>query len=61
MTLRILIFLVLAAMLEVGGDALIRSGLHRRAVVLLLAGAATLVIYGVERSRCAAEKPHECA
>jgi small multidrug resistance family-3 protein len=47
MTLRTLIFLVVAAMLEVGGDALIRSGLHRRGVLLLLAGAATLVIYGV--------------
>jgi small multidrug resistance family-3 protein len=47
MTLRTLIFLVVAAMLEVGGDALIRSGLHRRAVLLLLAGAATLVVYGV--------------
>jgi len=46
MTVRILIFLVLAALLEVGGDALIRSGLQRRGVVLLLAGAATLVVYG---------------
>jgi small multidrug resistance family-3 protein len=47
MTARVLIFLVLAAMLEVGGDALIRSGLQRRGVLLLLAGGATLVIYGV--------------
>ena len=29
MTVRILIFLVLAALLEVGGDALIRNGLQR--------------------------------
>jgi small multidrug resistance family-3 protein len=47
MTLRVLVFLVLAALLEVGGDALIRSGLQRRGALLLLAGAATLVIYGV--------------
>ncbi len=46
MTVRILIFLVLAALLEVGGDALIRNGLQRRGVALLLAGAATLVVYG---------------
>jgi small multidrug resistance family-3 protein len=46
MTVRILIVLVLTALLEVGGDALIRSGLQRRGVLLLLAGAATLVVYG---------------
>ncbi len=46
MTVRILILLVLAALLEVGGDALIRGGLQRRGVLLLLSGAATLVIYG---------------
>jgi small multidrug resistance family-3 protein len=46
MTIRILILLVLAALLEVGGDAFIRSGLQRRGVALLLAGAATLVVYG---------------
>jgi small multidrug resistance family-3 protein len=46
MTARILILLVLAALLEVGGDALIRGGLQRRGVALLLAGAATLVVYG---------------
>jgi drug/metabolite transporter (DMT)-like permease len=34
------------ALLEVGGDALIRSGLQRRGVLPLLAGAATLVVYG---------------
>jgi small multidrug resistance family-3 protein len=46
MTLRILIFLVIAALLEVGGDALIRGGLQRKGVLLLLAGAATLAVYG---------------
>jgi small multidrug resistance family-3 protein len=46
MSIRILIFLVLAALLEVGGDALIRNGLQRRGVLFMLAGAATLVVYG---------------
>jgi len=46
MTVRILILLVLAALLEVGGDALIRAGLQRRGALLLLAGAVTLVVYG---------------
>jgi small multidrug resistance family-3 protein len=46
MTVRILILLVLAALLEVGGDALIRGGLQRRGALLLLSGAATLVVYG---------------
>jgi small multidrug resistance family-3 protein len=46
MTIRILILLILAALLEVGGDALIRSGLQRRGIALLLAGALTLVVYG---------------
>jgi small multidrug resistance family-3 protein len=46
MTVRVLILLVLAALLEVGGDAFIRGGLQRRGVLLLLAGAATLVVYG---------------
>lgn len=41
-----LILLVFAALLEVGGDALIRGGLQRRGALLLVAGAATLVIYG---------------
>jgi small multidrug resistance family-3 protein len=47
MTLRIFFLLVLAAALEVGGDALIRAGLGRRAGWLLLAGGATLVVYGL--------------
>jgi small multidrug resistance family-3 protein len=46
MSIRVLIFLVLAALLEVGGDALIRGGLQRRGALLLLAGALTLVAYG---------------
>ena len=46
MSARIFMFLILAALLEVGGDALIRGGLQRRGVPLLLAGAATLVVYG---------------
>jgi small multidrug resistance family-3 protein len=46
MNIRTLILLVLAAALEVGGDALIRSGLQRKGGLLLLAGAATLVVYG---------------
>jgi len=46
MSIRILISLVLTALLEVGGDALIRGGLQRRAALLLLAGASALVAYG---------------
>jgi small multidrug resistance family-3 protein len=46
MTVRILMFLVFAALLEVGGDALIRTGLQRRGALLLLAGAGSLVVYG---------------
>jgi small multidrug resistance family-3 protein len=51
MNVRILILLLLAALLEVGGDALIRGGLlrgglQRSGALLLLSGAATLVVYG---------------
>ena len=46
MSIRTLVFLVLAALLEVGGDALIRSGLQRRGALFMLAGAATLAVYG---------------
>jgi small multidrug resistance family-3 protein len=46
MNARTLVLLVLAALLEVGGDALIRNGLQRKGVLLLLAGSITLVIYG---------------
>src|SRR5208283_820767 len=46
MSIRTLIFLVLAALLEVGGDALIRGGLQRRGALFMLAGAVTLAVYG---------------
>lgn len=46
MSARILVLLVLAALLEVGGDALIRGGLQRKGIALLLGGAVTLVVYG---------------
>jgi small multidrug resistance family-3 protein len=46
MSTRIIVLLTLAALLEVGGDALIRGGLQRKGFVLLLAGSATLVVYG---------------
>jgi small multidrug resistance family-3 protein len=38
--------LLLAAILEVGGDALIRSGLKTNGILLMLAGAAVLIAYG---------------
>ena len=46
MSIRILLLLILAALLEVGGDALIRHGLERRAAIFLASGALTLVCYG---------------
>jgi small multidrug resistance family-3 protein len=46
MSIRVLILLILAALLEVGGDALIRGGLQRKAAWLLLSGAVTLIVYG---------------
>jgi drug/metabolite transporter superfamily protein YnfA len=46
----ILAVLLLAALLEAGGDALVRKGLHSSAgtprLVFLLAGAAVLFLYG---------------
>lgn len=39
--------LPLAALLEAGGDAVIRRGLHGRRVALLAVGAAVLFAYGV--------------
>ena len=42
----VLPFLVLAAVLEIVGDATIRYGLVRAASVWLLAGSALLVLYG---------------
>jgi hypothetical protein len=44
--MRLFAMLTGAAILEVGGDALVRMGLHRHALALL-AGAACLVTYGV--------------
>jgi hypothetical protein len=44
--MRLLAMLTGAALLEVGGDALVRMGLQRHAIPLL-AGAVCLVIYGV--------------
>ena len=44
--LRIAFVLFGAAMLEVGGDALVRMGLQRRPLPMI-AGAACLVVYGV--------------
>jgi small multidrug resistance family-3 protein len=41
-----LLLLVIAAALEVGGDALIRSGLKGGGVSLMAMGAVVLVIYG---------------
>ena len=46
--MRTLLLLILAAGLEVGGDALMRKGLRSEHLrVLLLAGAAVLAAYGV--------------
>jgi small multidrug resistance family-3 protein len=44
--LRVLVILVLAAALEVGGDALVRIGLGGRSY-MIAAGAVTLLAYGV--------------
>lgn len=46
MILKVLITLVLAAALEVGGDALVRMGLGGRSY-LIAAGGLTLLAYGV--------------
>jgi small multidrug resistance family-3 protein len=46
MNLKIVTVLVVAAMLEVGGDALVRGGLQRKGAWLLLAGSITLAAYG---------------
>ena len=40
------ILLIVAAVFEVGGDALIRAGLKGGGVLLMVGGAAVLVIYG---------------
>jgi small multidrug resistance family-3 protein len=46
MNLKIVTVLVMAALLEVGGDALVRGGLQRKGAGLLLAGSLTLAAYG---------------
>ena len=46
MNFKILVILVMAAVLEVAGDALVRGGLQRRGGWLMLAGALTLATYG---------------
>lgn len=46
MILKILFLLIVAAALEVGGDALVRSGLEGRSY-LIAAGGVTLLIYGI--------------
>ena len=45
--MRTLLVLLLAAVLEVGGDALLRAGLKGKGALLLAAGAAALILYGV--------------
>jgi small multidrug resistance family-3 protein len=48
--IAIFVLLTISACLEVGGDALARSGLHSHGMpryLLLLASAATLLIYGI--------------
>lgn len=47
MTLSAWIVFVLAALLEVGGDALIRKGLRTSGVVLVLVGFVVLGAYGI--------------
>jgi small multidrug resistance family-3 protein len=44
--MREALLLVTAAILEVGGDALIRAGLKGSGIFFLIAGAAVLVVYG---------------
>ena len=46
MILKVLVTLIVAAGLEVGGDALVRLGLAGRSY-LIAAGAATLLVYAV--------------
>jgi small multidrug resistance family-3 protein len=41
------LLLVLAAVVEVGGDAVIRRGLRGRNIVWVLAGGVTLALYGL--------------
>lgn len=41
-----LLLLVISALLEVGGDALFRSGMRQHRLVLMLLGAMALALYG---------------
>ena len=45
--IRIGLTLVLAALLEAGGDAMVRRGLHGRSALLLACGGVILFAYGV--------------
>ena len=47
MNLEIVMMLVLAAMLEVGGDAMIRTGLQRGRALFIVAGILALGCYGL--------------
>ncbi len=47
MKIRDLTILILAAFLEVGGDAVIRSGLGRNRVLMIAAGGLVLASYGL--------------
>lgn len=46
MTFKAVLILVVAAIMEVGGDALVRHGLERRGAWLMLCGGITLAAYG---------------
>jgi drug/metabolite transporter superfamily protein YnfA len=41
------IIFIVAALLEVGGDAIIRKGLRGSRIILILSGCAILAIYGI--------------
>lgn len=45
--MRAILLLALAATLEIGGDALVRSGLHTGKVGAFVVGALTLFVYGL--------------
>ncbi len=44
---RVILVLVIAAILEVGGDALVRRGLDASSALPILAGALALAVYGI--------------
>jgi drug/metabolite transporter superfamily protein YnfA len=47
MSFIIWLVFIASAILEVGGDAVIRKGLRGRGILFILAGAAMLAIYGI--------------